>query len=92
MNLGETLSFETGLPSDDTGSLEVSFSPRILSDFMEFYTDDSLNTFFTWKPKRVEHAGVYSIMIRLYDNDDDENPLSSLSVFGLEVIQGVIEI
>ena len=85
MNQGEVLSFETGPPSLDTGSIEIQFTPRNLEKFMSYYTDENLNTIFEWKPETSEDVGEYSLMVRLYDDDDPDNPMSSLSVFGLEV-------
>ena len=72
MSQGSSLSFDTGPPSDDTGSLEVSFTPRNLQKFMYYNTDpDTLDTHFEWNPQTSLDAGEYSIMIRLYDNDDE---------------------
>jgi hypothetical protein len=53
---------------------------------MEYRTDkETLQTTFEWKPTLQEHYGEFSIMIKLYDNDDENNIMSSINVFGLVV-------
>ena len=53
---------------------------------MEYRIDkDTLQTTFEWKPTLQEHYGEFSIMIKLYDNDDEDDVLSSINVFGLVV-------
>ena len=53
---------------------------------MEYNTDkDTLQTTFEWNPTLQEHFGEFSVMIKLYDNDDENNVMSSINVFGLVI-------
>ena len=44
-------------------------------------------TVFEWSPSLPEHYGEYTVLIRLYDDDDKDDPRSTLYVFGVAVEQ-----
>ena len=82
LDLDEVSSFSTGIPSNDTVWIDITWKPDYLENFMELKTDqDTLETTFKISPTDSSHEGSFEVSITLFDEDDPSPEATSYSFF-----------